>query len=163
MEGYGGVTAIGRPPTAVREILSVLEPYLEARMSEYRSRPEPRDPTLPSKPGGKINVRDVVRQIGLKVNQEQHFYRHAELTNVLNAAAQTQGLGTVGSRAEQNADDDVVVRSLARARKDAADLARNLAEREALIQRLRERIGSLEEELRLRDETGMVVRSGPLV
>lgn len=151
---------MGRPATAVREILATLEPYLEAHLVKYDTQPHPRGPSLPATPDGKINVRAVVRDAGLKPSQEQHFYRSVELARVLNAAAEAQGLGAVGSRAQQNAEDDVALRVIARARSDVADLSRALAEREALVQRQRERIRQLEQQLRIMEDTGMVARTG---
>ena len=153
---------MGRPATAVRDILGALEPYLEARLAEYERQEDPRAPTLPATPDGKINVRSVTREIGLKVSQEQHFYRHPELARVLNAAAEAQGLEPIGSRTQQNADDEVVRREIGKARGEATDYARALAEREALIERQRQRIQQLEEQLRIRDETGMMMRTEPL-
>lgn len=151
---------MGRPATAVHEILAVLEPYLEAHLAKYEAQPQLREPSLPATPDRKVNVRAVVRDAGLKPSQEQHFYRSVELARVLNAAAEAQGLGAVGSRAQQNAEDEVAMRAIARARSDVADLSRALAEREALVQRQRERIRQLEQQLRIMEDTGMIVRTG---
>ena len=38
-----------------------------------------REPTLPSTPDGKINVRQLVRDLGLRETLEQHFYRKPDL------------------------------------------------------------------------------------
>jgi hypothetical protein len=51
---------------------------------------------------------------------------------------------------------------LSRARAEASDYAKALAEREAVIQRQRQYIARLEERLRIRDETGMVMRIEPI-
>lgn len=152
---------MGRPATAVCEILALLEPYLEALLVQYEAQPTPRKPSLPATPDRKVNVRAVVRDAGLKPSQEQHFYRSIELARVLNAAAEAQELGGIGSRAEQNADDDVALKAIARARSDVAELSRALAEREGLVQRQRERIRQLEQQLRIMESTGMILRTEP--
>ena len=145
----------------MHEILAILEPYLEAHLARFEAQPEPRMPSLPTTPDGKVNVRALVRDAGLKATHEQHFYRSVELARILNAAAEAQGLGGVGSRAQQNAEDDVAVRAIARARSDVAELSRALAERDGLVQRQRERIRQLEQQLRIMENTGMIVRTGP--
>ncbi|MFM2044141.1 MAG: hypothetical protein RLY86_2717 [Pseudomonadota bacterium] len=153
---------MGRPATVVPEILRLLEPYLEARLAEYEARPEPREPTLPATPDGKVNVRALTLALGLKVTQEQHFHKSPELKRIVNAAAEAQGLAPIGSRAQMNADDAVVMAKLGRARAEASDYAKALAEREAVIQQQRRYIASLEEQLRIRDETGMILRTAPI-
>lgn len=153
---------MGRPATIVPTITARLEPWLEACMAEYLALAEPRGPTLPATSDGKVNVRAVTVALGLKLSQEQHFYRHPELARLLNTAAEAQGLAPIGSRAQQNADDAVVQQRISRTKAEASDYARALAEREALIERQRRRITQLEEMLRIRDETGMVVRTEPV-
>lgn len=153
---------MGRPATVIPEILGLLEPYLEARLAEYATMPEPREPTLPATSEGKVNVRALTLALGLKVTQEQHFYKSPELQRVVNAAAEAQGLAPIGSRAQLNAEDTVVKAKLDRARAEASDYAKALAEREAVIQRQRLYIASLEEQLRIRNETGMILRTEPI-
>jgi hypothetical protein len=147
----------------VPEIKAALEPWLEACMANWRAQPAGnRHPTLPITVDGKVNVRDLTRALGLKVSQEQHFYKHAELTQAVNAAAEEQGLRSIGSRAQIDVDDKAVADRLSRVRADRSDLARSLAEREAVIERLRRENVALRALLQLRDETGMVLRTGPI-
>lgn len=149
---------MGRPATVVPEILRKLEPYLEARMAEWLVQQEPREPTLPITGDGKINVRALTLALGLPLSKEQHFYKQASLAEVVNAAAHTQGLLPIGSRSQMDADDAVVQQRIKRIQGESSDLARELAEREAVIERQRIRIATLEEQLRLRDEIGMTLR-----
>ena len=147
-------------PSIVPEILERLEPWLESRMAEFQQQPESRrEPTLPSTNDGKINVRELTLALGLKRSQEQHFFNHAELRTPINAAAEAQGLSLIGSRAEGDADDTAVRNRIARVAGDRNDLARTLVEREAIIEAQRREIQSLREQLRIRDETGMIFRT----
>jgi hypothetical protein len=109
-------------PSIVPDILAQLEPWLEARMAEFQRQPENRrEPTLPATSDGKINVRELTLTLGLKRSQEQHFFNHAELRTVINAAAQTQGLAVIGSRAEGDRDDQEVRKRIARVSGDRND------------------------------------------
>jgi hypothetical protein len=149
---------MGRP-SIVPEIQSQLEPWLEARMAEWQALPEKvRRPNLPSTNDGKVNVREVTYALGLRRSQEQHFYNHDELRALVNAAAEAQGLAPIGSRGEVNEDDEAVRKRMVRISGDRNDLARTLAEREAVIERLRSEISSLREQLVMRDENGMIFR-----
>lgn len=146
-------------PSIVPEILEKLEPWLEARMAEFESQSEiRREPNLPSTVEGKINVRELTIALGLKRSQEQHFFNHNELRTLVNAAAQSQGLAPIGSRAEGDEKDATVRNRIARVTGDRNDMAATLAEREAVIQMQRREIQSLRSQLQLRDETGMVMR-----
>ncbi len=88
---------MGRP-SIIPELLAKLEPYLELHMSEWAALPEGRrHPTLPSTNDGKINVRELTFSVGLKRSQEQHFFNHAELRTLVNAAALAQGLSSIGA------------------------------------------------------------------
>lgn len=146
-------------PSVVPEIRSALEPWLEARMAEWEAQgADFRRPTLPSTDDGKVNVRAVTLALGLRQSQEQHFYRHEELSSVVNAAAEAQGLRPIGSRAQMDRDDRVVADRIGRMRGENGDLAVALAEREAVIERQRREIEALREQLGLLEETGMVLR-----
>lgn len=153
---------MGRP-SVVPGIVAALEPWLEARMAEWSAMPEAsRQPTLPATIDGKINVRDLTGALGLKHSQEQHFFNHAELRTLVNAAAETQGLSPIGSRIELDADAAQARKRIARVSGDRNDLARSLAEREAVIESLRRENESLREQLRLRDDTGMTLRTSKI-
>lgn len=57
-------------------------------MADFEKQPETRrEPTLPSTNAGKINVRELTLALGLKRSQERHFFDHAELRTLINAAA----------------------------------------------------------------------------
>lgn len=82
-------------------------------MADFDMQPETRrEPTLPSTNEGKINVREL--RFGLKRSQEQHFFNHAELRTLINAATEAQGLAVIGSRTEGDADDVTVRKRIAR-------------------------------------------------
>jgi hypothetical protein len=150
-------------PSIVPELKGILEPWLESRMAEWNAMTaERRTPTLPMTTDGKISVRGLTLALGLKVSQEQHFFNHSELRLSVNAAAEAQGLKPIGSRAELDADDKVIADRVARIQGDRDDLSRILAEREAVIERQRREIQSLREQLRLLEETGMILRTGDL-
>jgi len=149
---------MGRP-SIVPEIVAALEPWLEARMAEWEANGRDREPTLPFTDDAKVNVRALTLALGLRLSQEQHFYRHPELTSLVNAAAEAQGLRPIGSRAQVEAEDAVVRKRMARLNADHGDLARTLAEREALIEVQRREIEALREQLDLRDETGVTLRT----
>lgn len=150
---------MGRP-SVVPEIKAQLEPWLERKMIEWQALPEKhRSPTLPSTNEGKINVREMTLALGLKRSQEQHFFNHEELRILVNCAAEAQGLAPIGSRAQANEDDEAVRKRIAVITGDRNDLARMLAEREAMIEAQRREIESLKERLRLRDEMGLTFRT----
>jgi hypothetical protein len=147
-------------PSIVPEIRAKLEPWLEARMAEWNAMPgDDRQPTLPETPDGKINVRGVTQALGLRRTHEQHFFRHAELRTLLNAAAEAQRLLPIGSREQIASEDEVVRERFARVTSNADKLAKTLAEREATILKLRKENDALRAQLRLRNETGMVLRT----
>jgi hypothetical protein len=152
-----------------RSILETLVPLVSERLEEldalYDAQPEgKRRPTLPMTDDGKINVRAFAVEIcGLPQSQEQHFYKKPELAALVNAVAVRQGVKAIGSRALTDVIDKAAKDRLGRARSEKDDLARVLAEREALIERQRRQISSLTEQIRLLQETGMVVRTGDLV
>ncbi len=148
-------------PSIVPQIKAQLEVWLEQRMEEWSAKPERRrQPTLPATAEGKINVRELTLALGLRRSQEQHFFNHAELRTLVNVAAEAQGLAVIGSRIQQDTDDVAVRRRMERINADRNDLAGALAEREAVIERQRREINALREQLLLRDDTGMQMRTG---
>ena len=145
----------------IPEILAVLEPYLERMDTAWESQLEDRrQPTLPITSDGKVNVRQLVRELGLRETQEQHFFKHPELAALVNAVAVAQGVKPIGSRALDDVADKVMADRLRRVQTQSSDLAKILAEREAVIERQRREILSLREQLRLLEEAGMVLRTG---
>lgn len=146
------------------EILARLEPFLEERDREWREQPDAlRQPTLPSCVDGKVNVRALVKQLGMAQSREQWFFKVAELTSVVNAFATAQGLKPIGSRKAVDAADQVVERQMNRLQTERSDLSQTLAEREAVIERQRRYIAQLEAQLELRTSTGMILRTHEIV
>ena len=79
------------PKNVTPEILAKLEPYLEQLDASWGSQPEGlRQPTLPVTVDGKVNVRGIAKAIGLRLSQEQHFFRKPELAAPINSLAQVQ-------------------------------------------------------------------------
>lgn len=143
------------------ELLPKLEAYLDQRMAEWQAQPaDKRTPTLPSTKDGKVNVRDLTLELGLRRHQEQHFFKHAELRSAVNAGAEAQGLSGIGSREEMDDKDAALGKRINQTSTDLSNLQKVCAEQAALIQVLRSKVVALEEKLRIRDETGMIFRGG---
>lgn len=143
------------------ELLQKLEAYIEERIAEWEAQSaDRRVPTLPSTKEGKVNVRELALALGLKRTQEQHFFKHVELRTAVNAAAALQGLAQISSREETDANDAALGKRITKANTDLSELQKVCAEQAAQIEVMRRRMTSLEEKLRLRDETGMVFRGG---
>lgn len=148
---------MGRP-SVIPVILAALEPYLEQRQAVWLAQPEnSRLPTLPDV-AGKVDVRNMVKALGLSSSHEQHFYNKPELRTVVNAIAEVQGLKGIGSRSELDAADKVAESRLTQAQRDKSQFARALGEAHAQIDRLRRENESLRALLELRYETGMTLR-----
>jgi hypothetical protein len=148
------------PPPVAPEILAALEPHLEQLDAEWSAQPEDRrHPTLPTTGDGKVNVRQLVRDIGLRETLEQHFYRKPELAGPVNALARVQGVKLIGSRMLDDIADAGVRKRLGRDAETISDLRRSLAEREATIVALREENARLRARLDLVEETGLSFRT----
>lgn len=149
------------PRSVVPNILERLEPYLERLELAWSAQAEnSRRPTLPLTPDGKVNVRQLVRDLGLRETLEQHFFRKPELAGPVNALARVQGVKLIGSRMLDDVADEGVRRMLVRSSQELANLRKALAEREALIQSLRSELGRLKAGLGMLEETGMPLRIG---
>jgi hypothetical protein len=160
---------MGRPDT-LPHLMVLLEEYLDRRVALWSAQPEmSRSPTLPSTSDGKVNVRQLVKDIGLSGSAEQHFYNKAQLTRAVNLIASEQGLKGIGSRVLQDADDWAArVRIAQLAARSKADGEGHAAARVQLA-RMAARIQQLEGEvclLRARLDhvraTGMMVRITPI-
>jgi hypothetical protein len=150
---------VGRP-SIIPELKAKLEAWLDARMAQWEAQAAGHGaPTLPVTEDGKVNVRALTLALGLRISQEQHFYKHLELRNAVNAVAEAQGLKPIGSRAGSEAEDKALTARINRIEEDRNHLARTLAEREALIERQRREIEALREQLGLLEETGMLLRT----
>lgn len=155
---------MGRPATAVTEIMALLEPLLEEARRKYLAQPlEQREPTLPVNEWGQPCVRELVKTLRLTKHKEQHFYKKAEIKSALNAVATEQGLKPIGTKDAEEAEDKPVADRLKQANTARSDLAKTLAEREAVIEQQRRLIASFREQMRLLEETGVVMRTGDIV
>ena len=143
-------------------ILSVLEPHLEKLHREFIAS-DGAVPTLPIT-GDKVNVRRLVLdliEIDARIlpSHEQHFYRKAELQLAVNRIAEEQRLAPIGSRSPDE-EGDVARRRIGKLSDEASELRQVLAEREAVIEELRSENAALREQMRMLEETGMVLRVG---
>jgi hypothetical protein len=144
----------------VPSILEKLEPHLEWLEVEWSKQPDnDRVPTLPLTPEGKVNVRQLVRDLGLRETLEQHFFRKPELAGPVNALARVQGAKPIGSRSLDDIADAGVRKRLGRDADTISELRRALAEREALVVSLREEVSRLKARFELVEETGLVYRT----
>jgi len=148
------------PKNITPEILAKLEPFLEQLDVSWESQPEGlRQPTLPTTPDGKVNVRALVRAIGLRQSQEQHFFRKPELASLVNALAHVQGIKPIGSRLLSDQQDQAATDRLARTATEKNDIARALAEKEAEIEHLRQENAMLHARLAQIESTGTAIRT----
>jgi hypothetical protein len=150
---------MGRP-----SILPLLKQKLGDQLTEmvqaWESQPEEnRVPTLPLV-NDKVNVRELARLSGFTGSQEQHLFKEPELRSMVNAVASEQGVEPIGSRTDVDSEDMVILRRLRRIDTDRSDIAKNLAEREAMIERLRRELDSLHEQIALLEQVGLVMRLG---
>lgn len=151
---------MGRP-SILPELRTKLEARLARAVSEWLAQPETsRAPTLPLV-NDKVNVRALAAEAGFTGSQEQHLFKLPELRSLVDAVALEQGIETIGSRV--SGEDDAVERRLRRAQADRSELSRMLAEREALVERLRAENAILRERLAFVERTGLVVRGGDVL
>lgn len=142
------------------EILAKLVPFLERLDQEWEAQAEGlRQPTLPTTVDGKVNVRGIVKALGLRQSQEQHFFRKPELAAPINALAEVQGVKKIGSRFLSDQADQVVAERLVLMNTAKNDLQRALAEKEAENERLRQEVQSLRAQLCLFEESGVTIRT----
>jgi hypothetical protein len=148
------------PRSVVPSILEKLEPHLERLELAWSSQvDDDRTPTLPLTPEGKVNVRQLVRDLGLRETLEQHFFRKPEIAGPVNALARVQGVKPIGSRLLDDIADAGVRKRLGRDAETISDLRRALAEREALVISLRQENARLKARLDLVEETGLLFRT----
>jgi hypothetical protein len=148
------------PRSVVPSILEKLEPHLERLELAWSSQAsDDRAPTLPLTPEGKVNVRQLVRDLGLRETLEQHFFRKPELAGPVNALAKVQGVKPIGSRLLDDIADAGLRKRIGRDAETISDLRQALAEREALVTSLREENARLKARLNLVEETGLLFRT----
>jgi hypothetical protein len=148
--------------SVVPELLRELEDYLERQASEWRRLPESsRQPTLPSTSDGKVNARAIITALDRPQHQEQHLFNKPALKSAINAIATEQGLQPIGARAGADVDQATADR-IRRTEKRANDVARLVAEQASVIEKQRRTIEALREQIRIFEETGQVIRTGPI-
>jgi hypothetical protein len=169
-------------PSKLGTLQEVLDDYLDGKDAAWTQQGDPRErriPTLPQTPDGKVNVRELARELqefaiergedpGLVPDSAwQYFYKHESLAKTVDLFAEAQGLAKIGSRSREEAKDDAASTKISRLSKDlkgqseghaqskvrVAQLERDLAEARAENERLRERLGIVQ-------RTGLVVRTG---
>lgn len=149
----------------VPALLAQLEGYLQGKACGSE---EVGAAALPLTLDGKINLTAVAAEMGLSATQRQHLYK-PQIAVVLNEAAARQNAHGIGYRqrrrdpqaAQPDAATSTAVEQIAAAERRASEAMQLLAEREALLLSQRREIASLREQLRLLEETGMVMRSAP--
>lgn len=148
------------PRSVVPSILEKLEPHLEKLEVTWSAQPaNDRTPTLPLTSEGKVNVRQLVRDLGLRETLEQHFFRKPELAGPVNALARVQGVKPIGSRLLDDVADAGVRKRIGRDADTISDLRRALAERESLVLSLRAENERLKARFNLLEETGLAFRT----
>lgn len=135
-------------PCVIPGIKARLEEYLDQKEAEYLAQGDlNRQPTLPSTPDWKVNVRAVANAIDLTVNQEKYLYERKELTNLINCIAEGQGLSPIGSRLHQSASDKAIKARLIMQAKSAQEDSQAAVEAVSAQQELLSRIAQLSTEL----------------
>lgn len=150
-------------PSIIPVILGALEPYLEEAQREFHDRGGLL-PTLPVTGEGKVNVRQIVRELmkrdpSIIESHEQHFYRKREIYTLVDSVAEDQGIGQIGSRVPGE-EHDAARRRIGKLSGELSQLRQALAELAASNETLRRKLASVEESLALVEETGMIFRSG---
>ncbi|WP_407112440.1 hypothetical protein [Bradyrhizobium sp. LMG 9283] len=146
--------------SVVPSILEKLESHLERLELAWSAQPKAeRAPTLPLTSEGKVNVRQLVRDLGLRETLEQHFFRKPELAGPVNALAKVQGVKPIGSRLLEDVADAGVRKRLGRDADTISELRKALAEREAVVISLRDENARLKARLDLGEETGLLFRT----
>ncbi|MYN46769.1 hypothetical protein GTP23_17135 [Pseudoduganella sp. FT93W] len=152
-------------PSVIPQVKERLETYLNECEAAYLQQPEGmRQPTLPSTPDGKINVRAVAQAIDLKTTQEKYLYERVELSQLVNLVAEGQGLLPIGARLLQSAGDSAIKERMVRQAQDAREASQSateaLAVQAELLQKLQEASHAIEvlnaENLRLRAQLDAV-------
>jgi hypothetical protein len=110
---------------AERELLKVLQPYLDEVVDRYR-----RDGTvtLPVTTDGKVNVTGLCRDLGLSTSDVQYFYRKQALADAVNVVAEELGIDPIGSRALADQRDEAAKQEVKAARKDAKQKGEDVVE-----------------------------------
>jgi hypothetical protein len=141
-------------------ILAVLEPYLDAKETAWSALPdEAKRPTLPTTPDGKVNVRQLVKELGLPASAAQHFFNKPALAHPVNVLAQVQGIKPIGSRAVDDAADDAARQWLRRQRAETKRLAAQLAQTTLVLAKVTEERDRLKARLDRLQQHGSTIRN----
>jgi len=145
------------------ELLEALETYLEGKATAWATQIEDdRVPTLPSTPDGKVNVRAITAALRRPQSQEQHLFNKPELRTPINAVATEQGLKPIGARSRPEELEKEVAARMRRTDVRSGELSKMVAEQASVIERQRRTIESLREQVLMFEETGQILRTGPV-
>ncbi len=125
---------------------------------------------LPSTRDGKVNVIQLCRDLGLPLEDAQHFHRKVAVKAYVNAIAAEQRLHPIGARVEATPADAAVERRMAMARDEASTSGRAAAEAAAALDAMADALrkaraevcdlrlerDALEEKLRMLTEHGVL-------
>jgi hypothetical protein len=135
-------------PSVIPGIKARLEAWLDQRESDYMSQPEePRQPTLPLTPDGKVNVRAIAQAIDLKPTQEKYLFERDELTQLINCIAEGQGVLSIGARVNPTGADKAIKQRLILQSKTVQETSQAAVEAISAREELLLRIQSLSADL----------------
>lgn len=145
-------------------LLAVLEPYLAAKETAWAALPEDaKRPTLPTTPDRKVNVRQLVKDLGLHASAAQHFFNKPALAKPVNVVAQVQGLKPIGSRVCDDAVDDAARQRLRMQRAETKRLAEQLAQTTLLLAQVTAERNRLQARLAHLQQQGSTIRDPDMV
>ncbi|MEO9632588.1 MAG: hypothetical protein ABJG14_19340 [Sulfitobacter sp.] len=146
------------------ELLELLEAYIDKCAAEWEGVPSfQRKPTLPTTRDGKVNVRRLVKELGLRSSQEQHFFNKKELKDLINLEAENQGILPIGSRALDDEAAEAVKGRLSRMSSMNKKANEELVEALRQVDRLTEEKRSLQLEVeRLKAQINSIYTSGDI-
>ncbi|WP_370311694.1 hypothetical protein [Sagittula sp.] len=150
--------------SVVPELLPLLEMYIDRRAAEWEAMPLfKRRPTLPTTKDGKVNVRQLVRELCLKPSAEQHFFNKRELKDVINLEAENQGVQPIGSRALDDEAAEAIKDRFARMSSKGKKANEELVEALRHIDRLTEDNRTLQIEVeRLKAQISSIYQTGEI-
>lgn len=148
--------------SVVPEILPLLEDYIDKCAAKWEATPLfKRRPTLPTTKDGKVNVRQLTRDLGLKPSAEQHLFNKRELKDVINLEAENQGVLPIGSRALDDEAAEAVKNRLSRMSSMTKKSSDELVEALRHVDRLTEENRSLQLEVdRLKAQINSIYETG---
>jgi hypothetical protein len=171
-------------PSKIGDLERVLDDFLDGKDAAWTQQGDPKErrvSTLPQTSDGKVNVRELARELqefAIERGEDpnlvpdsawQYFYKHESLAKAVDLFAEAQGLAKIGSRSRDEAKGDAASAKISRLSKSlkgqseghaqskvrVAQLERDLAEARAENVRLKERLGIMQ-------RTGLIVRTGEI-